>query len=148
MITSDWTNKLTLTYIDWWVTFLPSWNGTSCILETEWSTSTSISIVYWLNRMESTLVWYIDTNLVIIWRRKKEYSKERTFCHHSSSQHLGIPLCMHKKGFILCRQPGYCGYLENREYQVCRYDCPNLHAIFVQLDILLILSLLTLQVLT
>ena len=61
--------------------------------------------------------------------KKKKYSMEKTFCHHSSSQHLGTSLGMHK-GFILCRQPGYCGYMENREYQVCRYYCPNLHAIF------------------
>ena len=30
--------------IEWWLTFLPSWNGTSYILETEWSTSTSMSL--------------------------------------------------------------------------------------------------------
>ena len=28
--------------IEWWLTFLPSWNGTSYILETEWFTSTSM----------------------------------------------------------------------------------------------------------
>ena len=30
--------------IEWWLTFLPTWNGTSYILETEWSTSTSMSL--------------------------------------------------------------------------------------------------------
>jgi len=30
--------------LDWWLAFLPTWNGTSYILESNWSTSPSISL--------------------------------------------------------------------------------------------------------
>ena len=40
--------------LDWWLAFLPTWNGTSGILETNWSTSLSMSLY---TDASSTLGW-------------------------------------------------------------------------------------------
>ena len=65
--------------IEWWLTFLPSWNGTSYILETEWSTSTSMSLytdaaslvgfgAYWCDRWIQARWSALEENMNIVWK--------------------------------------------------------------------------------
>ena len=72
---------------------------------------------------------------------------ERTFWHHNSSQHLGTPLGMHKRFYSMSttRLLWIFGKQGIPSLQIFSLICMQY---FGQLDILLILLLLTLQVLT
>ena len=78
--------------IEWWLTFLPSWNGTSYILETEWSTSASISLY---TDAASSVGWgayWCARWIQARWSASEERMNIGTFCHYSSSEYLGTPL--------------------------------------------------------
>ena len=72
----------------------------------------------WLSRMGSILMWQMNTSLLVIRTSKNENSMKRTFCYHSSSQHLGTPLGT--KSSLPLWQSGCCGYLDSRDHQVSR----------------------------
>ena len=52
--------------LDWWLAFLPTWNGTACILNTDWSTSSSMSL---FTDASGTLGWgaYWSGNWIQAW---------------------------------------------------------------------------------
>ena len=84
----------------WWVNFLPQWSGTSCILETKWTTTISMNLytdtcgtlgwgAYWSGRWLQARWSLNDCKKDIVW---KEF-----FCQCSRSQQLG-PLLVVKEG--------------------------------------------------
>ena len=90
----------------WWLNFLPQWSGTSCILETKWTTTISMNLY---TDASGTLGWgasglvggYKHTGPSTIARKT---CVERAFCHCSRSQQLG-PLLAAKEGAFPLRQP-------------------------------------------
>ena len=93
--------------IYWWVNFLPQWSGTSCILETKWTTTISMNLytdasgtlgwgAYWSGRWLQARWSLNDHKKDIVWKE--------LFCHCSRSQQLG-PLLAAKEGAFPLRQP-------------------------------------------
>ena len=88
----------------WWFNFLPQWSGTSCILETEWTTTPSMNLytdasgtlgwgAYWSGRWLQAHWSLNDCKNDIVWKR--------AFCHSSCSKQLGPPLATKEGAFPL-----------------------------------------------
>ena len=91
----------------WWVNFLPQWSGTSCILETKWTTTISMNLY---TDASGTLGWgaywsgrWLQARLVPQ-RLQERHCVERAFCQCSRSQQLGPSLAA-KEGAFPLRQP-------------------------------------------
>ena len=63
----------------WWVNFLPQWSGTSCILETKWTTTISMNLytnasgtlgwgAYWSGRWLQARWSLNDCKKDIVWK--------------------------------------------------------------------------------
>ena len=68
----------------WWQDFLPSWSGTSLILDTHWTPSSSMQLFYrcfWNRRMGCLLEWPLVTGTLVTSTICHAYRMERTLCH-------------------------------------------------------------------
>ena len=80
--------------LDWWLAFLPTWSGTSYILESNWSTSPSMALYtdLWHSWLGSLLGWSLDSSSLVARSNCKRHCMEGAICHSLCGEHLGSPL--------------------------------------------------------
>ena len=86
-----------------WLNFLPQWNGTCCILQTQWTTSPAHRC-FWYTLLGGPTCQADQSIHNGQQSMPRRHSMERTLCHCCSSQHIGPPLAK-EESVILLRQP-------------------------------------------
>ena len=76
----------------WWSDFLPSWSGTSMILESKWILSSAVQLFTDAAKAGVHFGLTIGSNQNGPLSNQRRHSMERTVCYSLSGEHVGSPL--------------------------------------------------------
>jgi len=77
--------------LDWWLAFLPTWSGTSYILESNWSNPHQ-RFCTWMPLALLVGKLVLDSSSLVARSNWKRHCMEGAICHSLCSEHLGSPL--------------------------------------------------------